>query len=281
MSNFARFQKRNQQYKAAEEVINSEFIFKGYPSTTLVDSLNNSIKAAVVNVEEKDKAYIYTSAENLLNLGETYRAKDLCLLVIDKVTIIKDVSWNKYISLLCNVYFNNCAGYFLGSEKKHISVSLEKHSQLFSNAKPVLVLPNGVLEYNDKVVINNRGWVVEEYDNISSNFVTYYSLRPSTVSEEERNNHIGQNNYIIKRIDIKEQLPLEVIEIGNSIYQIANNTPVTLSTEDGYFKASSKVTIHQHNSNQVSFSIPFGVEEVQIEVLKNGVIQTLTYKAVI
>lgn len=92
MSNFARFQKRNQHYKAAEEVINSEFIFKGYPSTTLVDSLNNSIKAAVVNVEEKDKAYIYTSAENLLNLGETYRAKDLCLLVIDRVTIIKDVS---------------------------------------------------------------------------------------------------------------------------------------------------------------------------------------------
>ena len=69
MSNFTRFQKRNQLYKTVEDIINTEFILKGYPSIQINNAAGETITAAVVNKQEKDMAYVYTQLDNALPIG--------------------------------------------------------------------------------------------------------------------------------------------------------------------------------------------------------------------
>lgn len=98
MNSFERFRNRNSKQMEAQSSLNTNFIFKGYPSiqlthvsggvTTLLENknkylkeLNNntlqstkriceiSIQAAVVNQQEKDKAYIYTQLTDDLSMG--------------------------------------------------------------------------------------------------------------------------------------------------------------------------------------------------------------------
>ena len=73
MSSFDRFQRLNQKRQVAQANLGSHFIFKGYPSTLIQSDEDDElqIQAAVVNQQEKDKAYIYTHIEDGLPIGST------------------------------------------------------------------------------------------------------------------------------------------------------------------------------------------------------------------
>ena len=66
MGSFKRFQERNKKRMDAQAEVNTHFIFKGYPSIKIEHNVVNdnenieTVQAAVVNEQEKDKAYIYT-----------------------------------------------------------------------------------------------------------------------------------------------------------------------------------------------------------------------------
>lgn len=91
MSSFSRFQARNQKRIVAQDKLNTRFIFKGYPSIELKGQNDVSVQAAVVNQQEKDKAYIFTQLANELAVGSVWHAKNLPLLVSEEITIIKNV----------------------------------------------------------------------------------------------------------------------------------------------------------------------------------------------
>lgn len=76
MSNlWTRFQERNSiSRRKTEDKINTKFIIKGYPSIEISNN-NELIQAAVVNLQEKDQAYIYTYEENPLSIGSVWSAK--------------------------------------------------------------------------------------------------------------------------------------------------------------------------------------------------------------
>ena len=65
---FERFKQRNQKRMDAQGLANTRFIFNGYPSIKIECNTGSSsdssdtiyLQAAVVNQQEKDKAYIYT-----------------------------------------------------------------------------------------------------------------------------------------------------------------------------------------------------------------------------
>lgn len=268
MSNFSRFQERNKKMQLAAQELNSKFILNGYPAVEIVDNLGNKLSASVVNKEEQDYAYIYTNINDTLTPGTIWSAKNLHLLITKEITIIKDVKWHKYHAILCNMQIGDYWGYFKGPGKSFVEVKLEEKSNIMSAQKPVLVLPNNVLGFKDKIVLNNRPWLVQEYDNLSTEGVTYYSLEPTTMNKR------NQTTY-----DLKEQQGNYIIKDDKStnISNIVNNTNITLSTENGYFKSNVKLNVIQLKSSSVTFSIPYGINNVTVEVKEKGEVVSHTY----
>ena len=77
-------------------------------------------------------------------------------MITEEITIIKDVNWHKYLSYLCNIQVEDVWGYFIGPEKRYVNIANEKDASLESLQKPVLVLPEGILGFKDKIVIKDR-----------------------------------------------------------------------------------------------------------------------------
>ena len=283
MTSFSRFQERNKKRTVAQNKLNTSFIFKGYPSIEIQGSSDQKIQASVVNKQEKDYAYVFTQAQDKLEIGSVWTAKNLHLLITEEITIIKDVNWHKYHALLCNVQIDNHWGYFKGPEKSFLDVVLEKEVIWESPQKPVLVLPENVLNFRDKIVIKGRAWLIQEYDAISTPGLVYYSLKPTTISKEVAAENTGKDIYVEKHeepiINVVEN-PISLLS-EDSVFHISPNVSITLSTEDGYFKTTNKnLKIQKRTSNTVVFSIPFGISEVAVEIKEKGDIVTKTYRVV-
>ena len=283
MTSFSRFQERNKKRTVAQNKLNTSFIFKGYPSIEIQGSADQKIQASVVNKQEKDYAYVFTQTQDELEIGSVWAAKNLHLLITEKITIIKDVDWHKYHALLCNVQIDNHWGYFKGPEKSFLDVVLEKEVIWESPQKPILVLPENVLNFRDKIVIKGRAWLIQEYDAISTPGLVYYSLKPTTISKEVAAENTGKDIYVEKHeepiINVVEN-PISLLS-EDSIFNISPNVSITLSTEDGYFKTTNKnLKIQKRTASMVVFSIPFGISESAVEVKEKGDIVTKTYRVV-
>ena len=283
MTSFSRFQERNKKRTVAQNKLNTSFIFKGYPSIEIQGSADQKIQASVVNKQEKDYAYVFTQTQDELEIGSVWTAKNLHLLITEEITIIKDVDWHKYHALLCNVQIDNHWGYFKGPEKSFLDVVLEKEVIWESPQKPVLVLPENVLNFRDKIVIKGRAWLIQEYDAISTPGLVYYSLKPTTISKEVAAENTGKDIYVEKHeepiINVVEN-PISLLN-EDSVFHISPNVPITLSTEDGYFKTTNKnLKIQKRTASMIVFSIPFGISEAAVEVKEKGDIVTKTYRVV-
>lgn len=283
MTSFSRFQERNKKRTVAQNKLNTSFIFKGYPSIEIQGSADQKIKASIANKQEKDYAYVFTQRQDELEIGSVWTAKNLHLLITEEITIIKDVNWHKYHALLCNVQIDNHWGYFKGPEKSFLDVVLEKEVIWESPQKPVLVLPENVLNFRDKIVIKGRAWLIQEYDAISTPGLVYYSLKPTTISKEVAAENTGKDIYVEKHeeptINVVEN-PISLLS-EDSVFTISPNVSITLSTEDGYFKTTNKnLKIQKRTASMVVFSIPFGISEVAVEVKEKGDIVTKTYRVV-
>ena len=283
MTSFSRFQERNKKRTVSQNKLNRSFIFKSYPSIEIQGSADQKIQASIANKQEKDYAYVSTQRQDELEIGSVWTAKNLHLLITEEITIIKDVNWHKYHALLCNVQIDNHWGYFKGPEKSFLDVVLEKEVIWESPQKPVLVLPENILNFRDKIVIKGRAWLIQEYDAISTPGLVYYSLKPTTISKEVAAENTGKDTYIEKHeepiINVVEN-PISLLSEANVLH-ISPNVPITLSTEDGYFKTINKnLKIQKRTASIVVFSIPFGVSEVAVEVKEKGDIVTKTYRVV-
>ena len=283
MTSFSRFQERNKKRTVAQNKLNTSFIFKGYPSIEIQGSADQKIQASVVNKQEKDYAYVFTQTQDELEIGSVWAAKNLHLLITEEITIIKDVDWHKYHALLCNVQIDNHWGYFKGPEKSFLDVVLEKEVVWESPQKPVLVLPENVLNFRDKIVIKGRAWLIQEYDVISTPGLVYYSLKPTTISKEVAAENTDKEIYVEKHeepiVNVVEN-PISLLS-EDSVFNISPNVSITLSTEDGYFKTTNKnLKIQKRTASIVVFSIPFGISEVAVEVKEKGDIVTKTYRVV-
>ena len=283
MTSFSRFQERNKKRTVAQNKLNTSFIFKSYPSIEIQGSADQKIQASVVNKQEKDYAYVFTQTQDELEIGSVWAAKNLHLLITEEITIIKDVDWHKYHALLCNVQIDNHWGYFKGPEKSFLDIVLEKEVIWESPQKPVLVLSENVLNFRDKIVIKGRAWLIQEYDAISTPGLVYYSLKPTTISKEVAVENTGKDIYVEKHeepiINVVEN-PISLLN-EDSVFHISPNVPITLSTEDGYFKTTNKnLKIQKRTASIVVFSIPFGISEIAVEVKEKGDIVTKTYRVV-
>ena len=283
MTSFSRFQERNKKRTVAQNKLNTSFIFKSYPSIEIQGSADQKIQASIANKQEKDYAYVFTQRQDELEIGSVWTAKNLHLLITEEITIIKDVNWHKYHALLCNVQIDNHWGYFKGPEKSFLDVVLEKEVIWESPQKPVLVLPENVLNFRDKIVIKGRAWLIQEYDAISTPGLVYYSLKPTTVSKEVAAENTDKEIYVERHeepiVNVVEN-PISLLS-EDGVFHISPNVSITLSTEDGYFKTTNKnLKIQKRTASMIVFSIPFGISEVAVEVKEKGDIVTKTYRVV-
>ena len=284
MTSFSRFQERNKKRTVAQNRLNTNYIFKGYPSISIKGDTDQEIQAAVVNKQDKDYAYVFTPLDNRLSIGSVWTAKDLHLLITEEYTIIKDVNWNKYHALLCNVQIDNQWGYFKGPEKSFLDISLEREVIWESPQKPVLVLPENVLDFQDKIVIKGRAWIIQEFDAISTPGLVYYSLKPTTISKESVINNSGKDIYVEKHNITTPTIidsPVMSLDMDRDEILVSPNKELIVFTENGYFVSSNKnIKIHKRNATQVIFSIPFGIETLDIEFKEKGDIVSKTYRVV-
>ena len=284
MTSFSRFQERNKKRTVANNKLNTNYIFKGYPSIEIKGSADQRVQASVVNKQEKDYAYVFTSLADNLEIGSVWTAKNLHLLITEEITIIKDVDWHKYHALLCNVQIDNHWGYFKGPEKSFLDVALEKEVVWESPQKPVLVLPENVLNFRDKIVIKGRAWLIQEYDAISTPGLVYYSLKPTTVSKEVTVENAGKSVYVEKYEENKPEIiidPIQTYDLKDNSIKISANVPITLQTQEGYFKSNNKnIKVQKRTEDEVIFSIPYGIKEVKIEIQERGDIVEKTYRVV-
>lgn len=282
MTSFERFKARNQKRVEANQSLNANFIFKGYPSVQIKKD-DVSVQAAVVNQQEKDKAYVYTNLKDVLKIGEVWHAKSLPILISDEIIFMKNVDWRKYIGLICNVEVEGNWGYFKGPEKSYIGITLEQDAAWNSAQKPVLVLPEHVLGFEDKIVIRGRPWLIQEYDTISTPGLVYYSLTSTTVSKQVAEENAGKEVYIERK---DEDLKIHITEQPISTFRddfirVGANIDVTLPTEGGYFKTSNtNIQIKKRSAKEIIFSIPFGISEVTIKTKQQGDEVSTTYRVV-
>ena len=173
MNSFERFRNRNSKRMEARENLNTSFIFKGYPTTVLTNEefrlrgnhemvITTTVTASVVSEQEKDKAYIYTTIGDSLEIGSVWGAKGLHWLIAEEIVTIKDVNWHKYLAYLCNIEVEHTWGFFKGPEKTYVNIKNEQNASLESLQKPILILPKDILGFEDKIVINKRPWLVQE-----------------------------------------------------------------------------------------------------------------------
>ena len=261
MSSFSRFQDINQKRGMANQQTNSGFILKGYPSILIKNVVTNEeLSASVVNRQEKDLAYIYTHVKQPIEVGSVWEAKGLKWLISEEIVVIKDVSWRKYVAFLCNVQVNGHWGYFISSEKSRINVELQKEILLQSQNKPMLVLGKDVLGIGDKFKIKDKAWMVQEKDNLDDN-ITYYTLVATTMSKTASDNYQKENDIVVKPEIEKDNTT------SSEYYTFIPNEELILGTYNGYFKSeSSAVKIISLTADEVKFTIPFGVNEVNIYV---------------
>lgn len=274
MSSYNSFIEKNKIRMAAADDVNSMFIHKGYPST-IITCGETSLAATVVNRQEQEKAYVYTELDNPLDIGSVWSTKGLHLLIVEEIIIIKDVMWRKYIALLCNTIIDDMWCYFKGSEKAAISTSIKENVFLNTQAKPVLVAPSGRLNFNDKIIINNRAWKVIEWDDVSTAGITYYTLEPSTVAKKSLNEEKPVN--IVKHnIEDTTISYMSTTQEGNVVH-VKHNRDIEVIT-NGVFKSSvENLKIKKRTKDSIIFSIPFGVDQVDITTLQGDVLVTTTY----
>ncbi len=273
MSSFDRWQAKQLKRTVAQGQLNSSFVMKGYPSITIEGMNSEKIAAAVVNKQEQDYAYFYTLIDKPLPIGSIWKVKSLYFLIAEEIVIIKDVRWHKYMAYLCNTQIGDKWGYFKGPQESFINLNLKQNVILESQQHPVLVLPEGSLSIGDKVLIKNRAWLVQEHDSISTQGISYYSLVPTTVSST-----IYQDQETVEKPN-KVKKPYDDIVIDdnhNIIYSY--NHEIELSTEQGYIQTVAKINIVRHEEKLVSFTVPFGVEQFEVEILEKGQKVIKTFK---
>lgn len=265
MSSFTRWQQKQLKRTVAQAQLNASFVANGYPSIKITGSNGEEIQAAVVNKQEQDYAYIYTKIDQPLDIGSIWTAKTLHMLVSEEIVVIKDVRWHKYLAFLCNTRIGDWWGYFKGPEKSFINITLKQNVILESQQKPILILPSAAqLDFKDKIIIKNRAWLIQEYDNISTEGITYYSIIPSTVSSST----VENQEVIEKPAEVK--IPSDDINAQENIVYFPNNKVISIATENGYFKANVDIEIITHTAEKVEFKVPFGITKFTLEYQQEG-----------
>lgn len=250
--------------RISNDCLNTQFVFEGNSAIEVLIN-EEKYKVAIVLKEDRDMAYVYTELNKPLINGTSFTAKDLHILIVKKMTIIKDVDFNKYEALLANVELeDNVWGYFKSPEETYINTKIEGSTVEVSLQHPILVAQAGLYEIGDKFLIKDRPWEVIETDTIASDEVTYYSLKATTIEKDSSD---------VEKEDAPEEVPDGKVKV-----HVLDR--ITLTTQNAVFSSSTKLVDQKIKLTSVEFTVPFGITEFTVKVKQNGENKEIVYKVV-
>lgn len=235
------------------------FIVDGKLSKTVYHKRRRrKISAGVVfqNKEGPDEVIVYTFNKDKLQKGDYFIYDDVNYLVYeqDKLTD-ENINHRKQRAVECNVSFKlgeeSFLGYFVSTMRRYNKEEFQGRQLLNPEEKPLLILPtNNILTISSEFLIEKKPWRVVEYDYITNKGITYYYL--------ERG--------IIRNVQEEESAEPMLMPLNSSVELPALEalTEYTFETTDGVFSSTPAVEIIKKTSSTVTFTIPFGIEEVTI-----------------
>lgn len=267
---YNQFRRKNAASNKADKYENVRFIFEGNSATNIIVN-GERYRAAIVLKQDKDLAYIYTERNRPLAVGVSFENKGLHFLIIKKEAIIKDVLFNRYQALIANVQLeNNVWGYFKSPETTYINTKIEGSAVEVSLQHPILVAPAELYKIGDKFLVKGRPWEVIETDTISSDEITYYSLKATTIAKEIETETEVNN--------AAAEMPAE-LETDNSI-KVSALQEIQLATEEGFFETTKELINVKLKLSSVIFTIPFGIDNFEVTVRENREDKIIKYKVV-
>lgn len=88
------------------------------------------------------------------------------------------------------------------------------------------------------------------------------------------------DSYIVNVVRTDPEIVTEEIIVSDTEKGIGHNIPVTLTTEGGYFKYTGNLKVMKRSATEIVFLLPFGVDNVEISVKKDGEVVTYHYYGV-
>lgn len=257
------------------------FVIEGNVSNEVTHvRLNQQKQVALIfnDKEGPDDAFIFSKKQkNTLNnfkKGDYFIYDGTYFLIYEDVKLSnKELPFIKQRAVECNVIFNvnstNYYGAFFSTMRKMLENDLVKSSVLVADERPIIVVPkNSAFVTGISFMIENKPWIVNDYDNITNKGITYLYLE----------------KYIVKNQTVLPIQPLmalgaaEALDETPTLIALVENT---LETYGAFFAAVPKVEILERKKNSVKFSVPFGIDEVLISTKNDsGQIIETYYKVV-
>lgn len=143
-------------------------------------------------------------------------------------------------------------------------------------------MPANVLEFKEKIIIKGRPWLIQEYDNLSTPGIVYYSLAPTTVGKDTV--AAAEKNEVYAEA-VTDELALDTNTNDKELSSkgiLHSNTEYSFATEEGYFTYNpDNIQIKKHTDNEVVIVVPFGAEEITISTKEKGNIISERFKVIL
>ena len=255
------------EVKASAQI--SDFIQQ---STSKLDIyLNEATKAIPVvfintDKERGNESILYSYHTDGIKVGDYINALGDDHLVYKEIKNIKRENFiDSFNTILCNVLFqfNNSQvkAYFKGSLRSAYSEeeNLLDNFGVTSTAEAFIMVPASVgIKPNKIITIDDKDWRTLFDDNTTNKGISYITLEQYFAPD-------------LEKISVNETV-VPTPQPDTSTYLIAGKE-YTFDTENGYFVTDKKVNILNRTINAVTFTIPFGIDMITIQIKINSVIE--------
>lgn len=269
------------------------FIVEGGLSQDIYHRRNKKlIKAALVfnHKEGPDELTVFSLLSDDLLKSDYFVFRHTNYLVIEEnKRNHEEIKFRKSKAVECNVSFmlngKIFRGYFKSALRGSESPDFEGRQLVTPNENPLLILPtNEEIDIRTEFIIEGKPFKVVEYDHITNKGIIYYYLERGIIRNEGDTIEIETIDIVSEEEKHSQESP--VSEPGIGIMSVSNEIALRsmveyiFTTEMGFFATTPAVIVINRKKTEVTFKVPFGVEEVAITTKENGIEIEKLYKVV-
>lgn len=258
-SAYSRFRETNNKELRCSRKVDTYFIKNHVGSTTIeVVRTEEQLPAVLIfdNKEGVDNVLLYTCIESDIKPGDYYLWRDRHFLVIEEISIVKEIGFKKQRTVECNAVANgNLHVAFVGSGRSYRDTRLDGKVYESSGLRPLVIAPHGVIAIDDYLTIGGYTWRVVDGDTISLAAADYMYLErvPSNTTVE---------------VDEEELEGNPITYAGSQLVIVCDNGLVT---------SDAKFQIVERTSTTCTIIVPHGLLTFTIDYKQDGKDVATTY----
>ena len=283
MSKYSVFKNRTDAEKAVNQIQRSQFISESTSSTEIYHITKDNYKTAAFVKEHRegmDQSLLFTHADETLpiEVGHYVEIKEKAYLVFMEYRHSAEEFYKKFKLVECNGVIKReavedlPAAYF-GSLRSFMSLTgTDTDGMNFSESteKPILLASDR--EYLRK---DYRFMFMDDiYEILTSDYKSNPGIAYLSIKEVPY-------NAVVDNVDSAGSIPKPAENYSYSLEIAYAGDEMTINTNDGYFNPDTRVDIINRHADQVTFEVPYGINNLAIEIKNDsGVLETKEYKVV-